>query len=378
MGMGWIDDAAYVLGSELSVAQTLGTGMRTSVARCWVDGSTTATGGARTVIAKCFHSKAMSHNSGGLGIVREIAGLRSLANAPLCYAADQDLGVVVMEDVPGTSLGTILAGNDPSAALAAAEMWGRATATVMAASRQETPDRPTCDTVVAFQDTIRRLDPQTRSTGGPASPRLPARGLTTLCAALGLDVPDDAELEMFAALRGSETAEVVTQADPRPGNVLITDHARFVDYEAASVHHPAVDVVNLVMPWASCDGLVGVPTEFVAAVRDGFLAGSRHAGSWLADEPMISLAGTAATLQLTELSLDSLRRACLDQRSDMARGAMVHRWSWTAAHGTLTPIIADLCGRMAQRAVRDWGWPEHLSVAHCFSPENLRCQGRPM
>ncbi|MEA5635984.1 MAG: aminoglycoside phosphotransferase family protein, partial [Cutibacterium granulosum] len=40
MGMGWIDDAAYVLGSELSVAQTLGTGMRTSVARCWVDGST--------------------------------------------------------------------------------------------------------------------------------------------------------------------------------------------------------------------------------------------------------------------------------------------------------------------------------------------------
>ena len=133
MGMGWIDDAAYVLGSELSVAQTLGTGMRTSVARCWVDGSTTATGGARTVIAKCFHSKAMSHNSGGLGIVREIAGLRSLENAPLCYAADQDLGVVVMEDVPGTSLGTILAGNDPSAALAAAEMWGRATATVMAA-----------------------------------------------------------------------------------------------------------------------------------------------------------------------------------------------------------------------------------------------------
>ena len=106
--------------AELSVAQTLGTGMRTSVARCWVDGSTTATGGARTVIAKCFHSKAMSHNSGGLGIVREIAGLRSLANAPLCYAADQDLGVVVMEDVPGTSLGTILAGNDPSAALAAA------------------------------------------------------------------------------------------------------------------------------------------------------------------------------------------------------------------------------------------------------------------
>ncbi|PZP25936.1 MAG: hypothetical protein DI600_00225 [Cutibacterium granulosum] len=335
MGMGWIDDAAYVLGSELSVAQTLGTGMRTSVARCWVDGSTTATGGARTVIAKCFHSKAMSHNSGGLGIVREIAGLRSLANAPLCYAADQDLGVVVMEDVPGTSLGTILAGNDPSAALAAAEMWGRATATVMAASKQETPDRPTCDS-------------------------------------------NDAELEMFATLRGGEAAEVVTQADPRPGNVLITDHARFVDYEAASVHHPAVDVVNLVMPWASCDGLVGVPAEFVAAVRDGFLAGSRHAGSWLANEPMIGLAGTAATLQLTELSLDSLRRDRRNQRSGMARSAMVYRWSWTAAHGTLTPIIADLCGRMAQRAVRSWGWPEHLSVAHCFSPENLRCQGRPM
>ena len=86
--------------------------------------------------------------------------------------------------------------------------------------------------------------------------------------------------------------EVVTQADPCPGNVLVTeDHARFVDYEATSIHHPAVDVVNLVMPWSSCDGLVGVPAEFLDAVREGFLDGSRYAGSWLADEPMIGLAG---------------------------------------------------------------------------------------
>ena len=103
------------------------------------------------------------------------------------------------------------------------------------------------------------------------------------------------ELDLFESLRGAEGTEVVTQADPCPGNVLVTeDHARFVDYEATSIHHPAVDVVNLVMPWSSCDGLVGVPAEFLDAVREGFLDGSRYAGSWLADEPMIGLAGTAA------------------------------------------------------------------------------------
>jgi len=128
------------------------------------------------------------------------------------------------------------------------------------------------------------------------------------------------------------------------------------------------------MPWSSCDGLVGVPAEFLDAVREGFLDGSRYAGSWLADEPMIGLAGTAATLQLTELSLDSLRRHHPNQRGDMARRAMVHRWTWAATHGVLTPIIADLCGRMAHRAVQDWGWSKHLTVANCFSHEKLRNQ----
>ena len=196
-----------------------------------------------------------------------------------------------------------------------------------------------------------------------------------MCAARETKVPDDVELDLFESLRGAEGTEVVTQADPCPGNVLVTeDHARFVDYEATSIHHPAVDVVNLVMPWSSYDGLVGVPAEFLDAVREGFLDGSRYAGSWLADEPMIGLAGTAATLQLTELSLDSLRRHHPNQRGDMARRAMVHRWTWAATHGVLTPVIADLCGRMARRAVQDWGWSKHLTIANCFSHEKLRTQ----
>ena len=376
MGLGWLDDAAFALGTELSLNKVLHEGVRTSVALCWVDGSTTATAGARTVIAKCFRSTSMSHNSGGLGIVREIAGLGCLPEAPRLYAADLSLGVVVMGDVSGMTLESILTGNDPSAALIAAQMWGRATATVMAASMREMSDRAARDEVIpAFQDTIRRLDPQTRSAGGPASPRLPGRGLEKMCAARETKVPDDVELDLFESLRGAEGTEVVTQADPCPGNVLVTeDHARFVDYEATSIHHPAVDVVNLVMPWSSCDGLVGVPAEFLDAVREGFLDGSRYAGSWLADEPMIGLAGTAATLQLTELSLDSLRRHHPNQRGDMARRAMVHRWTWAATHGVLTPVIADLCGRMARRAVQDWGWSKHLTIANCFSHEKLRNQ----
>ncbi|MSS45717.1 phosphotransferase [Cutibacterium sp. WCA-380-WT-3A] len=365
MGLGWLDDAAFTLGTELSLGNVLREGVRTSVARCWVDGSTTATAGARTVVAKCFRSTSMAHNSGGLGIVREVAGLGCLPHAPQLYAADLDMGVVVMEDIAGTTLESILTGNNPAVAFAAAQMWGRATARVMAASMQNASAR----VIPLFQDAVRHLDPQTRSAGGPASPRLPGRGLKKMCAALEIAVPDNAELELFQSLRGTDGAEVVTQADPCPGNVLIaTDGARFVDYEATSIHHPAVDVVNLVMPWSSCDGLVGVPTEFIDAIRDGFLNGSRYARSWLSDEPMIGLAGAADTLQLTELSLDTLRRHHRDRRSDMARRAMVHRWTWVATHGILTPVIADLCGRMAHRAIHDWGWPEHLTVASCFTP----------
>lgn len=115
---------------------------------------------------------------------------------------------------------------------------------------REMSDRAARNEVIpAFQDAIRRLDPQTRSAGGPASPRLPGRGLEKMCAARETKVPDDVELDLFESLRGAEGTEVVTQADPCPGNVLVTeDHARFVDYEATSIHHPAVDVVNLVMP----------------------------------------------------------------------------------------------------------------------------------
>ena len=125
--------------------------------------------------------------------------------APRLYAADLSLGVVVMGDVSGMTLESILTGNDPSAALIAAQMWGRATATVMAASMREMSDRAARDEVIpAFQDTIRRLDPQTRSAGGPASPRLPGRGLEKMCAALETEVPDDAELDLFESLRGAE------------------------------------------------------------------------------------------------------------------------------------------------------------------------------
>lgn len=49
MGRGWLDDAAFTLGTELSLDKVLREGVRTSVARCWVDGSTTASSGARNV-----------------------------------------------------------------------------------------------------------------------------------------------------------------------------------------------------------------------------------------------------------------------------------------------------------------------------------------
>ncbi|WP_130865179.1 phosphotransferase [Acidipropionibacterium timonense] len=365
MGLGWVDDAALVLGTELSVAQVLSEGVRTVVARCWVDGSTTATDGARTVVAKCFRSKAMAHNSGGFGIVREVCGLGTIPGAPHLYAADLDLGVVVMEDVAGVPLASLLSGADAEATLSAGAQWGLATARVMASS---------VDAVPSFREAVRRADPDSRSAGGPASPQLPRRGLERLCRALEIEVPDDAMVELAAVdlLNGGEDA-VVTQADPCPGNVLIGSRgARFVDFEATSVHHPAIDVVNLLMPWSTCDGMVGVPAEFLDAVRDGFIGGHPRAAGWLAADSMIGLAGTAAALQLTELSLEPLRR-----RGDVAgRARMVHRWRWARAHADLTDTIGSLCGRMVDLAVDGWGWPSRPDLAPCFTNHGSPPRGR--
>lgn len=356
MGLGWLDDAAFALGTELSLAEVLREGVRTSVARCWVDGSTRATDGERTVIAKCFRSRSMAHNSGGLGIVREWAGLATVPGAPTLHAADLDLGIVVMADLGHlTSFAEVLAGDDSNAALAAGAAWGRGLGSVMTASRDRIED---------FRELVRRADPNTRTAGGPTSPRLPARGATTLVAALRAGDLAQAVAEEVARLdppAGDD--EVLTQADPCPGNVLLEGSgARFLDYEATSVHHPSLDVAHLVVPWVSCDESAAVTDEFRAAAMEGY----RRTGPQV-EEESVALAATAATLQTTELALAALRRGDRPGRFASGRQRLVSRWRWVADSAATTPTLAELCGRAAHTAVAQWGWPDDLPALPCFS-----------
>ncbi|MGK2350284.1 phosphotransferase family protein [Cutibacterium sp. V947] len=356
MGLGWLDDAAFVLGTELSLDEVLRDGVRTSVARCWVDGSTVASEGAHTVIAKCFRSKAMAHNSGGFGIVREWAGLATIPEAPRLLAADLDLGVIVMADLAAVrTLGDVLSGSDPDAAMEAGRAWGRGLGATMRHAD-----------VATFRQLIRKADPETLSAGGPASPRLSGRGAVRLAELLDdemLSPEASAEVRLFAELAGGDDA-VLTQADPCPGNVVIPadgGDATFIDFEASSVHHPAVDVAHLQVPWVSCDDSGQVNRAF----REAALAGYVEIGPEVSDD-MVALAATAATLQTTELSVGPLQRREVSGRFGTGRQRLVSRWRWVAEHPGRTPELASLCRRAADLAVQEWGWPGELETVPCF------------
>lgn len=373
MGLGWIDDAAFALGAELSVDRVLREGVRTTVARCWVDGPTTASRGARTVVAKCFRSRAMARNSGGFGLVREWAGLRCVPGAPRLLGADPDLGVVVMEDL-GTAptLADLLDGPDPDAALEGGYVWGRDAAASLTASRAVVQD---------FQDLVRRADPGTRSAGGPASPRLPQRGAARLVEMLGAGVEEEvaAELDRLGALAGAGGRRVVSQADPAPDNLVMTGPAadggpdvvvRALDLEAASYHHIAVDLAGLVCPWPASGLLARVPDEFQAAVMTGFGSGLEGLVDLLDDpglDQMVGLAVLAATLQMTELTLEPLRRREDQGRFSGGRARLVSLWRRSGEQAVDAPVLARLCAAAAEQAVTDWGWPDELPLYPCFS-----------
>ncbi|AFV89249.1 MAG: aminoglycoside phosphotransferase family protein [Acidipropionibacterium acidipropionici] len=373
MGLGWIDDAAFALGTELSVDRVLREGVRTTVARCWVDGPTAASRGARTVVAKCFRSRAMARNSGGFGLVREWAGLRCVPGSPALLAADPELGVVVMEDL-GTAptLADLLAGPDPDAALEGGYVWGRDTAVWLTASRRVVDD---------FQGLVRRADPGTRSAGGPASPRLPRRGAVRLAEVLGVEsgVEEEVaqEVDRLDALAGVEGRRVVSQADPAPDNLVMTGPGegsevvvRALDLEAASYHHIAVDLAGLVSPWPASGLLARMPDEFQAAVMTGFGTGLEGLVDLLDDpamDRMVGLAVLSAALQMTELTLEPLRRREDEGRFSGGRARLVSLWRRCGEQAVDAPVLAGLCARAAERAVRDWGWPAQLPFYPCFS-----------
>lgn len=373
MGLGWIDDAAFALGTELSVKQVLREGMRTVVARCWVDGPTTATGGARTVVAKCFRSRAMAHNSGGLGIVREWAGLSAAPGAPRLYAADLDLGVVVMEDLGAVAtVADVLAGDDPDRALETGWVWGRQSADQLAAGRAAAS---------RFQGLVRQADPGARSGGGPASPRLAERGAARLAQTLGVEaaVAEEAngELHRFAWLDGARGDMVVSQADPAPDNLLVTGDAqsdariRALDFEAASVHHIAVDLAGLVAPWPGSPLLARVPDDFQSAVMAGFGSGAEPLADLLDDpglDRMVGLAILSAALQMTELTMEPLRRRDDARRFSGGRARLVSLWRKAAHQAVAAPTLAELCDQAASTAVAKWGWPSQLPFYPCFGP----------
>ncbi|MCI1749028.1 MAG: aminoglycoside phosphotransferase family protein [Acidipropionibacterium sp.] len=295
--------------------------------------------------------------------------------------------MVVMADLgSGPSLADLLAGSDGDAALEAASMWGRDSARLLTASR---------DAVPRFCELVRQADPGSRSAGGPASPRLPARGLATLCARLGVSdgVAEQAtaEVALLGELAGRDGSRVCSQADPAPDNLLVAsdpvrnsivgggaaaggdDSAQAIiaiDYEAASYHHIAVDLLGLMVPWPASGLLAATPGEFQEAVISGF--GSAHEGlADLLDDPdldrMTGLAAMSVALQMTELTLEPLIRREDVGRFSGGRSRLVTLWRAAADHtAAVTPTLSRLCNQAAETAVGAWEWPGSLPMYPCF------------
>ena len=175
-----------------------------------------------------------------------LAGLPT--GAPALVAATASPPVVVMEDLgPGDSVATALLAADPLTAGQAVVDWAEALADLHAA---------TWNNVDRFEAALSDL-------GGPkppnprAMPDVLSDGIDRLRRAadpLGIEVSEQVTDEIVAiAARLDDEVQVLSPFDACPDNNIQTATGlRLIDFEGATVAHPAWDVAYLRVPWPSC------------------------------------------------------------------------------------------------------------------------------
>ena len=202
---------------------------------------------AETVIVKGYDA-----DRSGEGWAREAAALTALAGlhtqSPAVVAVVASPPLVVMEDLgPGDSVATALLGADPATAGRAVLDWAEALADLHVA---------TWNNVGGFVAALSELagpvpaDPE-------AMPDVLTDGITRLrrvADPLGVAVSESVThevLEVVTALGGD--VRVVSPFDACPDNNIRTAAGlRLIDFEGATVAHPAWDIAYLCVPWPTC------------------------------------------------------------------------------------------------------------------------------
>ncbi|HEY5848737.1 MAG TPA: phosphotransferase [Microlunatus sp.] len=217
-------------------------------------------GGNRSVVVRARRSdtqetvvvKGYDAGRAGEAWAREAAALTALAGlptgTPALVAATASPPVVVMEDLgPGDSVATALLAADPLAAEHAVVDWAEALADLHAA---------TWNNVARFEAALSDLGGLT-----PPNPRAMPDVLTDgvdrlrrAAEPLGIEVSEQVTDEIVAiAARLDDEVQVLSPFDACPDNNIRTATGlRLIDFEGATVAHPAWDVAYLRVPWPSC------------------------------------------------------------------------------------------------------------------------------
>lgn len=199
-----------------------------------------------TVIVKAYRGEGADE-----AWARETAALTTLAglgpHAPALLAAVASPPVVVMEDLgPGESLATALLGRDPRAAGRVVVDWAETLADLHAA---------TWNNVGGFVAALQTASGSTGPVDPAGLPRLLEDGWARLREAvdeLGVRADEQVRAEITRLAELGEI-QVVSPTDACPdNNVSTVDGLRLIDFERASVMHPAWDIAYLHVPWPSC------------------------------------------------------------------------------------------------------------------------------
>lgn len=175
-----------------------------------------------------------------------LTGLRTRAPAVVAVAASPQ--VVVMEDLgPGDSVASALLAKDPLTAGQAVVDWAEALADLHAATWNNVDGF-----VAALSDVAGRTAPNPR-----AMPDVMIDGIQRLRRAadpLNIEVSERVTDEVLTiATRLGGEIQVLSPFDACPdNNVRTATGLRLIDFEGATVAHPAWDVAYLRVPWPSC------------------------------------------------------------------------------------------------------------------------------
>jgi hypothetical protein len=304
--------------------------------------------------------KTRRHNGSGWGydpcnLIAERRALELLGPtglAPRVYAASDEIGVIVMEDIAGArTVEQVLFGADPAAARDAlarlATAFGAmhaATAGLRVDAEPWNPTAPLMQEVRAAWDTVIRA-----------------------AHALSLPAPTQATAGEIAHLDAALTDpawRALTHGDAFPSNtLLVDDRTVLIDFEGANPRHIAIDGAGFALAfpayryWAdlSEDVIAAMTGAWRAAIEPAFPSVANDAVFW----PMLATGALAWTIaRLSRLPRIADDSAPMDE-SRRRRSQIVHMTALAVATcrtGDAYPSISAWLGAL-EAAMRE-RWPE--------------------